>query len=145
MTTIKNPININSARIACSPWWVIKQAMYRMKYFQFLENMIYQIALRMRKKINTSSQKKDESGFNTFFLWFWLLFTLDYILELKFWKEEKESQCDHIPFSILACVFTVVFFFFYHRLSSCIIVILSIISFTGFSNENILNIFYFRK
>lgn len=31
-------------------------------------SLIYQIALRMRKKMNTSSHNKDESGFNTFLI-----------------------------------------------------------------------------
>lgn len=53
-------------------------------------SLIYQIALRMRKKMNTSSRNKDESGFNTFLIVTIksFLFTLGYIfhfeiLELK--------------------------------------------------------------
>lgn len=53
-----------------------------------LGSLIYQIALKMRKKINTGGQNEDESGFNTFLIVMikGFLFTLGYIFHFEIFK-----------------------------------------------------------
>lgn len=61
------------------------------------ESLIYQIALRIRKKMNTSSQKKDEIDFNMFSLVMMksLLFTLDSVFILEYYNQNLEKKEKH--------------------------------------------------